>query len=182
MTDNPSSPWKLVTPGHVLIALALTAFCFWQWQTAHEDLVKAETKIAQTETDRKAELADLQTKLEAIKHDQATVKTSEQVVSKLPAYIPLPSPIKYIPSISGDKTPPTITIPPQDIQPLFTFATDCAACKLKLQADQAQIAQLTAERDAALKAARGGGFWRRTGTAIKYIAIGIGVGATVAKF
>lgn len=188
-TSQPisSSPtWRWITPGHVLIALALAAFCFWQWQVAHDALLKAEDQIKSAETDRTAELATLQTKLEAIKHDQAVTKTPEQVIAKLPQYIPLPAPLQRLPRDNGNTAgagqAPSIAIPPADISPLFSFATECQACKLKLQADQAQIAQLTTERDAALKAAKGGGFWRRTGTALKWLGIGVGVGVTVAKF
>ena len=179
--NEPSTiTWHWITPGHVFIALALAAFCFWQWQAAHDELTKAEAKIAQTETDRKAELETLQTKLEAIKHDQKGTKSPDDIVKRLPRYLPLPTPL--VATRNGDTSqPPTITIPPADLGPLFTFATDCQACKLKLQADEAQIAHLTQERDAAVKAAKGGGFWRRVGNTAKYVGIGVGIGVTVAK-
>jgi hypothetical protein len=76
-----------------------------------------------------------------------------------------------------------VTIPPEDLKTLYDFSADCAACRAERDTIKAGLADervkslaLTRERDAAMKAAKGGGFWRRTGQAAKWIGIGIAVG------
>lgn len=78
-------------------------------------------------------------------------------------------------------------LPLEDLKPLFDFVQDCHACKLQLAAAQAdhaddltKIAALTKERDAAVKKATGGGFWKRTQRAVKWLAIGAAIGYLVA--
>jgi hypothetical protein len=78
-------------------------------------------------------------------------------------------------------------VPADDLKPLYSFVMDCKACQAKLSAaagnlsdEQTKTATLTRERDAALKAARGGGFWRRATRAAKWFAIGAAVGAAAA--
>ncbi|HEX2712819.1 MAG TPA: hypothetical protein VHM88_11425 [Candidatus Acidoferrales bacterium] len=78
-------------------------------------------------------------------------------------------------------------LPLEDLKSLFDFVQDCRACKLQLAAAQAdhaddltKIAALTKERDAALKNATGGGFWKRTRRAAKWLAVGAAVGYVAA--
>jgi len=83
----------------------------------------------------------------------------------------------------GEAAAPDVRVPAADLKPLFDFVQDCRACQAKLTAAQ-QDAQdehakndaLTKERDAAVKAAKGGGVWTRTVRAAKWLAIGIAVG------
>jgi hypothetical protein len=88
------------------------------------------------------------------------------------------------PKPSADQT----VIPSQDLKPLYDFALDCKSCQAKLAAAQgdladerAKTAALGKERDAALKAAKGGGLWRRMTRAAKWFAIGAAAGALAAK-
>jgi hypothetical protein len=81
-----------------------------------------------------------------------------------------------------------IILPEQDLKPLYDFALDCKACQARLAAAQADLADektksaaLTRERDAALKAADGGGLLRRVARAAKWFAIGAAAGALFAK-
>ncbi len=75
-------------------------------------------------------------------------------------------------------------IPAEDLKPLFDFVIDCKACQAQLSAAQGDLADertknaaLVTERDAALKATEGGGFWRRVRRAAKWFAIGAAAGA-----
>ena len=75
-------------------------------------------------------------------------------------------------------------MPVTDLKPLFDFVQDCRACKVQLEAAQAHLADekakaaaLVKERDAAVKAARGGGFWSRVRHGAKWFLLGVGAGA-----
>lgn len=161
-----------------LIIIGVAVWVGWQWLEAHDDLKQAESTIAMNEAQHKQEVASLQTQLEAIKHDRSTVKTPQAIIRSLPNYIPLPSPIKMDSNVAAGE-PPVITIPPQDLAPLFQFATDCKACQLQHQADVQTIAELTRERDSALKAAKGGSFIRRVVKGAKIFGMGLGIGLAI---
>ncbi len=71
--------------------------------------------------------------------------------------------------------PAIIRVPQEDLKPLYDAVEDCQACQAKLTAAQGDLsdertkfAAATAERDAAIPAARGT-FWTRTRTAAKWI-------------
>jgi hypothetical protein len=79
-------------------------------------------------------------------------------------------------------------LPASDLKPLYDFALDCKACQAKLTASQADLsdektksAALTKERDAAIRAAKGGSALRRIARAAKWFAIGAAAGAIAAK-
>jgi len=79
-------------------------------------------------------------------------------------------------------------LPVEDLKPLFDFVQDCKACQAELAGargnladERAKTAALTRERDAALRLARGGGFWRRAARAAKWSALGAAAGAVAAK-
>jgi hypothetical protein len=81
-------------------------------------------------------------------------------------------------------TSPSAQIPAADLKPLFDYVQDCRACQAQLAAarqdtaDNAQkIAALTRERDAAITAAKGGGFWRRLRRNALWFVVGAGAGA-----
>jgi hypothetical protein len=83
---------------------------------------------------------------------------------------------------------PQITLPAQDLKPLYNFTLDCQACQAKLAGAQGDLADeraksaaLTRERDAALQAAKGGTLWRRITRAAKWFAIGAAAGTLAAK-
>lgn len=70
-------------------------------------------------------------------------------------------------------------IPAVDLPALWDFIQDCRACDAKLRSAQEalkiaqeQEALITQERDVAIKAAKGGGFWRRLHTGLKWFAGG----------
>jgi hypothetical protein len=88
------------------------------------------------------------------------------------------------PSSAGLPAAPVAQIPAADLKPLYDFVQDCRACQARLAVaqqnaadDAAKIAALTRERDAAVTAAKGGGFWLRLKRNAKWFALGAGVGA-----
>jgi hypothetical protein len=93
----------------------------------------------------------------------------------------------HLPDAPGPAQTQTV-IPNQDLKPLYDFALDCKSCQAKLanvQGDltdvRAKTAALTKERDAALRAAKGGGTWKRIARAAKWFAMGAAAGALAAK-
>ncbi len=84
--------------------------------------------------------------------------------------------------------PADAILPAADLKPLYDFALDCKACQAKLAASQSDLtdektktAALTKERDAAVRAAKGGSVLRRIARAAKWFAIGAAAGAVAAK-
>jgi len=78
----------------------------------------------------------------------------------------------------------TLHIPQADLKPLYNQLEDCRACQASLAAAQsdladerAQLAATAAERDAALKSAKGGTFWTRLKRNAKWFALGAAAGA-----
>lgn len=114
------------------------------------------------------------------------------IAARLPvAFPPLPHPlsIALAPRAPDESEPPAvITVPQDDLKPLFDRLEDCRACQEQLATTQqdlrderAKVSALTIERDAAVKAARGGGFWPRLRTAAKWFVIGGVMGALTAS-
>jgi len=83
---------------------------------------------------------------------------------------------------------PAAQIPAADLKPLYDFIQDCRACQAQLAAarqnasdDAAKITALTAQRDAALTAARGGTLWRRLRRNAEWFALGAAAGAAASR-
>ena len=79
-------------------------------------------------------------------------------------------------------------LPAADLKPLYDFALDCKACQAKLQATQSDLHDektktlaLTRERDAAIRAAKGGSALRRITRAAKWFVLGAAAGAAISK-
>ena len=91
-------------------------------------------------------------------------------------------------SQSSQKPMANAIIPAADLKPLYDFALDCKACQARLSAAQNDLADerqktaaLTKQRDAALRAVKGGSAWRRVSRAAKWFVIGAAAGALAAK-
>jgi len=89
-------------------------------------------------------------------------------------------------SSEQQSTAQDVRVPSADLKPLFDYVQDCRACEAKLTAVQQDLqdertksAALTKERDAAVKAAKGGSVWTRTVRAVKWIGVGFVVGFVV---
>jgi type II secretory pathway pseudopilin PulG len=83
---------------------------------------------------------------------------------------------------------PEAQVPSQDLKPLYDFILDCKACQAQLSTTQADLADeksktatLTQERDAALKAAKGGSVLRRVARAAKWFLLGAAAGAIATR-
>lgn len=153
------------------------------------------------ERDRAATLKDTLAQIDALKR---AAQTPAQILENLSKYLPLPEPITLAPSSAvpgqgtaplGNSPPPAppsaglpaapvAQIPAADLKPLYDFVQDCRACQARLAVaqqnaadDAAKISALTRERDAAVSAAKGGGFWLRLKRNAKWFALGAGVGA-----
>jgi hypothetical protein len=81
-----------------------------------------------------------------------------------------------------------VSLPLEDLKPLYDFASDCKACQVKLTAaqgdlkdEQTKTAMVTRERDDALRVARGGSVWHRLAVAAKWFALGAAAGAVAVK-
>ena len=153
------------------------------------------------EQDRAAQLADTLRQIADLKR---TVQTPQQVLRAIPQYLPpLPQPLEPIapsspasqpgqPARPGTPPPdasatggevPDVRVPSADLKPLFDYVQDCRACQAKLTAAQQDLndertksAAVTKERDAAVKAAKGGNVWTRTWRAMKWVGLGFAVG------
>ena len=84
--------------------------------------------------------------------------------------------------------PAIARIPQADLKPLFDAAENCRACEAKLAAAQsdlsdqaAKLAATSTERDAAIKAAKGGSIWTRLKRSAKWLIIGAAAGALAAR-
>lgn len=93
-----------------------------------------------------------------------------------------------LPKTSSLAAAPDAVIPSADLKPLYDFALDCNACQAKLTAAQNDLADektksaaLTQQRDAAVRAAKGGSALRRIARAAKWFALGAAAGAIAAK-
>jgi hypothetical protein len=75
-------------------------------------------------------------------------------------------------------------IPPADLKPLYDYVQDCRACQAELVVakqnasdDATKIDALTAERNAAITASKGGTFWRRLRRNAMWFAVGAAAGS-----
>lgn len=83
---------------------------------------------------------------------------------------------------SAQRQPPpkqSATIPAADLKPLFDYIQDCRSCQAQLSAAKADLADeqsreaaLTRERDAAIRAAKGGTLYHRIKQNAKWLATG----------
>lgn len=132
--------------------------------------------------------------LAGMKKQVERLKSTREIAAWLPKQVPTPEPVK-IKVPQATKTSPTpaavATIPQPDLPALRDYVESCKVCSVKLHAAQQDLAaqkqqlqlageRLSAvekERDAALKAAKGGGFWHRMKNEFKWFVIGAGAGA-----
>ncbi len=191
--------WKPAVAVAALVALLLAGK---SWLEAHEARVRMEATvaaqqqiIAQADQREKQRAEELKQTLAQIEELKRTVQTPQQVIREISKYAPpLPQPIEIkLPETKPgerptESAPATATIPQEDLKPLFDFVQDCRACKVELAAaaadhadDQVKMKALSHQRDAAVKAARGGGFWVRLRRSAKWLIIGGAVGYLAAK-
>lgn len=147
--------------------------------------------IQAAEAARDKQTAETVTALEASAAKQVT---PAQIAAWIPKQLPVPQPITFtVPAATAQNPSPgaTASIPAADLPALRDTVEKCQECSAKLstaQADlasraqqaalaQQQIEALKTERDEAVKASKGGGFWSRVRRSVKWAAIGAGIGA-----
>ena len=132
--------------------------------------------------------------LEQIARAKLSTKTPADVIRRLPAaFSSLPEPLSVsVARLSfgpdASEAPALITVPQADLHSMFDHLEDCRACQERLATAQqdlnderGKVSALMIERDAAVKAARGGGFWSRLRSNAKWFAIGGAMGALAAS-
>ncbi len=150
--------------------------------------------LAQADKREQQRDAILRKNLAQVSRVERSAKNLADIAKRLPAaFSPLPQPVSVslAPSSSGPDASEAlaiITVPQADLLPMFDHLEDCRACQERLATAQqdlnderAKVAALTIERDAAVKAARGGGFWSRLRSNAKWFAIGGAMGALAAS-
>lgn len=130
----------------------------------------------------------LTTTLASVARAKNSVQTPAQAAAQIPSILPaLPAPVLLnIPAPTPDEPAPPAeaSIPQADLKPIYDDLQDCHVCQAQLSTAQSDLADerskvtaLTAERNAATKAAHGGSFWSRLRQAAKWFAVGAAVGA-----
>jgi hypothetical protein len=149
-------------------------------------------QAAAREQRRDKELADA---LNRIAAEKRQIQTPRQAVEAIPSVLPpLPLPVGItLPELSAippskDVPPAVVSVPQQDLKPLYDALQDCRASTLERDAakknladDDDRIAALTRQRDTALAAAHGGSFWLRLKRGTKWFVIGVVAGAVAAS-
>jgi len=168
------------------------------WRTARRDseqltatLATQNALIEQASAHEQQRNAELAAALASIAAEKKHVQTPQQAAEAIPSVLPrLPLPLKIsLPDLTqppkqGDPVPAPISIPQSDLKPLYDSLQDCRACALERDAtkkdlddEQARVAALTRERDAAVATAHGSNFWSRLKHAAKWFVIGVVAGA-----
>jgi hypothetical protein len=196
------SPSRLLAAAWTLAALLAGALLVRSWLDSRDArgrlaaaLGAERQAIAAAEQREQQRAAELRRALDDLAALKRSVRTPRQAAVELPrALPPLPEPVQIqVPepgaaAPAGRTPPPAVaTIPQADLKPLFDYVQDCRGCQLQLGAaradladEQAKLASLARERDAAVKAAKGGGFWSRMKRGAKWFALGAAFGAAAA--
>jgi len=174
------------------------------------EIAAARKLVQEADARQRQRDAELHAALGQIAQRKRAVQTPQEIVRELPRDLPLPAPITLAteetapgrqrtepadaaresrtPSSTAAESNHTAQLPVEDLKPLFDFVQDCKACKAELAGaranltdERAKTSALTRQRDAALRLARGGGFWHRAARAAKWFALGAAAGAVAAK-
>lgn len=93
-------------------------------------------------------------------------------------------PVAELPLRGATVLPEGMFVPAKDLPALWSYIQDCRACDAKLRSAEAGLriekerrVLIEQERDVAIKAAKGGGFWKRLRSGLKWFGAG---GSTVA--
>ena len=185
-----------------VMAVALGAVVFVEWRDARREQMELQAELMATKqalsdasTRQQARESDLDKVLAQIGQQKAAVKKPAEIVKALPEVLPLPKALELedqaapgSESAGGAADSPRVSLPGEDLKPLYDFALDCKACKAQLSAAQGDLKDeqlktqaLSRERDDALQVARGGTVLKRVLRAAKWFAIGAAAGAVAVK-
>ena len=210
-TDHPMSLRIWLKLATTLLVAILAVAIFEAWRAEHRETAQLEAELASTKQalaaadarqhDRDTQLTQTLAQIAAQKQSSVT---PAQILKDLPTALSLPAPIALQTEALQTGSPGTATLPSNptpksgqatdailpsaDLKPLYDFALDCKACQAKLAAAQSDLTDektktvaLTKERDAAVRAAKGGSVLCRIARAAKWFAIGAAAGAVAAK-
>jgi hypothetical protein len=168
------------------------------WLVSHDNAVQlaatlsAQKLVLEQASSREQQRdAALRKTLASIATAKRETQTPAAIVAQLPQLLPaLPEPVLLtVPAPTAVQPVPDAAadIPQADLKPLYDYVQDCRACQARLSTAQSDLtderskeAALSTERDAAIKAAKGGTFWQRMKRGAKWLAIGAALGATAA--
>jgi len=183
----------------LIVTLLAAAVCYFVWRDLQQqrsqlqaELKAAQSQVAQTEARQQTRDRALQSILSNMEKQKAQITTPSEALAALPDVLPLPKPFTLDPVLAGKGSSlpgsPTVHLPAEDLKPLYDFASQCRECQARLTVTQADLKDeqsktqlLTKERNAALRAARGGSVLQRVLRATKWIAIGAAAGAVAVK-
>ena len=198
---TPKLRFGLELAGGLLAILAIGAWHEASLNAAKSDAVqKAQADLQEQYRDQLAALQDQMTQREAhYKQDTEDLQKSfqgslQQIALLVQRNANLPVPLQIVtpaPTKENPNPTPQVIVPSQDLPAAKTYLLDCEQCKLdrvKLQSDaedrikqmtlaQQQIDSLKVQRDAAIKASKGGNWIHRLSHNAKFIAIGGAIGA-----
>lgn len=183
----------------LLAIFAVYALYGWEKEREAEIVLSAQQKADKSaqETVTKAEAANQATLTAAIAQ-YASLKvqgqSTAQIIKLAPQVIDVPVPIQAVTPEQAKATAAIpdapavqagdLIIPAADVKPLYDAQVDCKLNAVKLTSCQATVAsdgnmekilrEQIGQQEIALK---GGTFWHRTLTALKWTGIGIGIGA-----
>lgn len=161
------------------------------------------TVIEQASKDRDARAADdarrdaqtiatISSMQKAIENVQTPAQIAAFLQKSITPAAPQPITIEVPKSTEANPAPPAqVEIPQADLPALRNQVEACQECSVKLASAQkdvtslqsqlkdagAQLSAVSKERDAAVKASKGGGFWSRVKRSARFFAIGAAAGA-----
>jgi len=184
--------------GLLIAAAALSALGILaarSWLEAHDAAVHLAATldaqkqiVAQADERERQRAASLAATLATITQAKRQVYTPARAAAEIPQLLPpLPEPVKIeipAPTPEQPEPPAAATVPQDDLKPIYDALQDCRACQASVAAtrddltdERDKLGAVTAERDAAVRAAHGGGFWSRLRRNTKWFVIGAASGA-----
>ena len=188
----------LLLTGAAVAIVAVGWIAARSWLVSHDNAVQlaatlsAQKRVLEQASSREQQRdAALHKTLASIAAAKRETRTPAAIVAQLPKLLPaLPEPLLLtVPAPTAVQPVPDAAadIPQADLKPLYDYVQDCRACQARLSTAQSDLtderskeAALSTERDAAIKAAKGGTFWLRMKRGAKWLAIGAALGATAA--
>jgi hypothetical protein len=168
----------------ILIVLLLVLVKSWSDERMGRAVADATAKTEKLVREEAKQERDKEVK--ELKDQMAQVKTAPQAVKIIERYIPEAAPVPVAltrqdisAAIPLPNSPSyTVRTDKQEIAVAQTV-TDLQVCKKDFAFCEVEKASLTRERDEWKKAAKGGSRWKRIGSVLKWLGIGIGLGATL---
>lgn len=181
-----------------LVIIGISLVAFHSWKQEHDARLLAEQQVQASDAAVKESQQQISTltkqisagdakaaqQIAALQKAFTAVKTTKQAADEIPHVVTnLPTPVVVQPDES-------LNIPKVDVIPIVQDLADAKVATVKLaqcQADYATEQQIAAQKDSQLSAKdkeitalkKPKGFWRRIGSAMKQIGVGIGIGAVL---